>query len=665
EGAITARLSPDGRRVLGVGGDGAVAVYATADGAPLARLSLASGEPSQAADWSPDGAHFAVGDRGGTLGLWLASPPWTAALRPAAHAGKIRDLRFSPDGRRLATTGDDGRVLVWDAATMAAPTVLAGHTGHVNSLAWASSDALVSGGDDGAVIVWDVTTARPLRTLAGGAEVYRVAVDPTGTLVAAAVVDPAVPVWKLHTGERVASLGGHHGSANDAVFAGARLVTADEAGVLRTWDAARGELDLTLPPDGTIFSVTAVDDRLVLAGEAATIRTASTAPSRLLLRLIGHRARVRGVAFDPTGTVLYTASNDGTARAWDLATGAARFAVGAATPQPEAPAAPGTTIPPPNEHGLRAVAPSPDGRTLATAAEDGTVALWSAATGAALGTLDGHRGRVRDVAFSRDGATALTHGFDGTARLWDLASRRERARLTVGAPVLAARLHEPSRRITVLAEDGVVSVWDAATGARLDDGSLPSSRLPDLPVTPRGDVVGAQPIGVFLVDPATGRVAREFAVSMVASADVSADGATLALGAAGGDVSIVDLASGAVTHAWHALDGVVAVLRLRPDGRLVATVGMDGVARVWEVASGRLLAAAPPFPDVPTGLRWSPDGRRLVVSGMAIQAWIWSVAPSEGDASAVTRRARCVTPWRLDGTAVSPSTPDPAACATR
>jgi WD40 repeat protein len=663
EGALLGRLSPDGRRVVGVGAGGAVAVYATADGAPLARLSLGSNEPSQTADWSSDGTHFAVGDRGGTLGLWRASPPWTAALRPAAHAGQIRDLRFSPDGRRLATTGDDGRVLVWDVATMAAPTALVAHQGHVNSLAWASADTLVSGGDDGAVIAWDLATARPLRTLAGGAEVYRVAVDPSGSLVAAAVVDPAVPVWNLRTGERIASLGGHHGSANDAVFAGTQLVTADEAGVLRTWDAARGELDLVLPADRTIFSVTARDRWLVLAGEASTVRLVSTASTHTLRRLVGHRARVRGVAFAPDGGTLYTASNDGTARAWNLATAATRFAVGAADPQPEAPAAPGTTVPPPNAHGVRAVTLSPDGRTLATAAEDGAVALWSAATGVALGALDGHRGRVRDVAFTRDGATAFTHGLDGTARLWDLPSRRERARIATGSPILAARFHESSRRVSVLGEDATVSVWDAASGARVDDRSLPSSRLADLPLTPRGEVVGAQPVGVFLVDPATARVTREFAVSMVSSADVSADGATLALGAAGGDVSFVDLASGLVTHAWHAFDGVVAVIRLRPDGRLVATIGLDGVARIWEPASGRLLAAAPPFPDVPTGLRWSPDGRRLVVSGMATQAWVWSVAPYEGDAAGVARRARCVSPWRLDGTAASPATPDPAACA--
>nr|MBK7063829.1 hypothetical protein [Deltaproteobacteria bacterium] len=613
-------------------------------------------------DWSPDGARFAVGDRGGTLRVWIASPPWTSEIRPGAHASKIRDVRFSPDGVRLASTGDDGRVLVWDARTMAAPTALSGHQGHVNSLAWAGSDTLVSGGDDGAVIAWDLGSAQPRRTFAGGAAVYRVTVDPSGTLLAAAVVDPAVPVWNLRTGERVASLPGHHGSANDAEFIGARLLTTDEAGVLRTWDAARGELDGVLPGDGVIFGVRAHDGGMVLAGESASIRVASLAPSRSLRRMIGHRARVRSALFDASGAVLYTASNDGTARAWDVATGAWRFTVGAAEPQPEPPLAPDATVPPPNPQGVRSVALSPDGRTLATSSEDGAVALWDASTGASQGSLDGHQGRVREVIFSRDGASALTFGFDGNLRLWDLGARRERSRISTGVPVLAARLDESTRRAVVLGESGAVTVWDAASGARIDDGSLPESRLVDLPVTPRGEVVGAQPAGVFLVDPGSAPVTREIPVSMVSSASVSPDGRALALGTSSGDVSLVDLASGAITRSWHALDGVVVALRFRPGDGLLAVLGTDRIARVWEPASGRLLAAAPTFPDVPTSMRWSPDGRRLVVSGMATQAWVWLVAPYEGDAAGFSRRARCVSPWRLDGTGVTPAPPDPAAC---
>ncbi len=66
-----------------------------------------------------------------------------------------------------------------------------------------------------------------------------------------------------------------------------------------------------------------------------------------------------------------------------------------------------------------AVAFGPDGRRIATCAEDGTVRLWDAASGQEVLTLRGHTDVVRSVAFSKDGRRLVTGGWDRTVLVWD------------------------------------------------------------------------------------------------------------------------------------------------------------------------------------------------------------------------------------------------------
>lgn len=284
-------------------------------------------------------------------------------------------------------------------------------------------------------------------------------------------------------------------------------------------------------------------------------------------QLRGHGGPVRALAVSPDGSRLVSASFDTTAIAWSLASGTAdkvlRFHEGA----------------------VNAVAFLKDGR-MATAGEDGRIAIWRRGEDKPVTVLEGHTAPVVSLAVSPDGETLASASWDTTARLWPLAGGEPRVLQGHQQNVNGIAFTPDGRAAVTAGYDLTLRIWPLAGGSPVI-ATLPSP-LNAVTVARDGEITTAGAAGkVYFLSPAgemTGE-AEAAAVPIIALA-VSGDGKLVAASSIRGAVAVIERSTrelertlvGPGMPAWS-----VAFL---PDNGTLLTGGTDRLIRRWNALTG-------------------------------------------------------------------------------
>ncbi len=361
---------------------------------------------------------------------------------------------------------------------------------------------------------------------------------------------------------------------------------------------------LLLSPDGkTLVSKSYYGERSVAVWNFAT--------GRLVRQFPGHYEENRAVALSPDGKTLVTGQNT-LISFHDLATGRE-------IRQLNSPVG-----------GTDGLAFAPDGKTLASGHGGRFVQLWDLPAGTVRAKFPAQHNRSALLAFSPDGKTLATGDtLDPTVRLFDAATGEERHQLKRTCFVHDFAFAPDGKTLAAGAMDGVISLWDPATGKLVRELRSPYKHVRAVAWAPDGKTLAASEYDekgeveyLRFWDPAAGKSGRHIKSDsgLVESLAFTADGKTLVSGGRRSVIRLWDAATGE-ERSPRGHRGPVWCLAVSPDGKTLAY--SDKEIRLFDLAARR---EAGTLPGHHWSFAFSPDGRTLAGGSGVNAVNVWDVA---------------------------------------
>jgi WD40 repeat protein/serine/threonine protein kinase len=583
---------------------------------------------------SPDGKTVASAGQDGRI---LFTDPANAAVVRSwlAHDGEVMSLAYDPAGEWLASGSADGLVKIWSA--IGEPTCLAAFScgALVRSLAVTSDGKyVIAGTSSGKLSSWSTMGGEPRWSIPAHKQaIWDVAISPSGLLLATASADNSLQIRRTDSGELVRRIDDFWGNAFGVAFSLDELkLVAGTADGTRVWDIESGKQLAGLDAFSQVAaSIAIAQDGLIATGAYNRMITFwDDWSGHRIVDHMGNREAVTSVAFFPDGRTLVSGGEDGSVRTYDARDAQRRRQ---------------------RWHRLKnsewgtSVALSANGRTLVSTtisgwpgddAPNGELTFWDLASGTPRVT---HSITMRDaphVAVSPDGTIVATCGLGGL-RLWDGASGQPRESLYEEPQhcLLFVAFSRDGRWLATGGRDqpregkahGLVTLWYLAEN--------PPRRI-DLPINPgywqpwiacftsdsRHLAVGGDHtwrdcwIDVWALDEGGWQLKREKTIrtaSRISSISAFPTSNELVVTAWDGEIVVQDIEADAARLAFRGHSRSLYSSALTADGSLVATGGYPKIT-LWDAATGDQLGALT-MPTWVSNLAFTPDGNTLIWAG--------------------------------------------------
>ncbi len=456
---------PDGKTLATSGSlDGTLRIWDADAGELLHTLTGHTGW-IHSLSFRPDGKTLASTSHDETIRIWDATTGEHLHTL-TGHTDAVYSVSFHPNGKTIASVSEDATLRIWDATTGAYLRTLTRHTGWVESVSFSpDGKTLASGSRDETVHIYDAQTSELLHTLTGHTGyVSSVAFRPDGQVLASGSADHSIRFWDATTGKHLRTLTGHVGPVRSVAFGpdGRKLASGSADGSIRIWDVISGEPLHTLIARATEITCVAFspDGRTVASGNLeGTVNIWHAGTVKHLHPFMGEAHPVYSIAFSPDEQSLAIVGGrwSDQIRIWNVSTDEQLLSI--------------------TSHS-NSMAFSRDGRMLVSGGKYDT-SVWDAATGDRLHRLrypllltDGYTRQAHSISFHPDGRTLASGIEDGTVLLWEITPppmAEERIPEDVNGDgtvniqdlvLVAANLGETGQNTADVNGDGTVNVLD-------------------------------------------------------------------------------------------------------------------------------------------------------------------------------------------------------------
>ncbi|CBN55837.1 MULTISPECIES: eIF2A-related protein [Kamptonema] len=531
--------------------------------------------------------------------------------RLEGHGDRVQAVKYSPDGKTIATASSDKTIKLWSADGRLLQT-LTGNERSVNDLSFSPDGKLLAAASsDGIVKLWNID-GKLIKTFTGDSEkVNSISFSPDGKMLATASDDKTIKLWNLD-GSLIKTLTGHTERVTRISWSSdsKNIASVSEDKTLKLWSINSNKsqickghtdyiMDVSFSPDGKILATASLDKTVKIWQPDCKIIANFTEQEKGAI----------SVSFSADGKMLASGSDDYTARVWSLESGG----VGAILLNQF------------KGHGdqVTSVNFSPDGKNLATASADKTVKIWR---------LDGdiplrNDGFIESVNFNPDGKTFASASADGQVKLWRTDKTLLKTIKLDSSNKVSSISFSPNGKILAAGSyDKTVTLWNAADGTQLKNLAAHNEGVTSVAFSPNGNILasGSDDKTIKLWNIADGKMLKNITEHSdgITSLAFSSDGKFLASGSNDKTVKLFN-SDGTLVKTLEGHSQAVQAVAWHPNSKILASASADNTIKFWDADSGKEIRTLTGHQNAVVSVSFSPDGK-ILASGSAdntIKLW--------------------------------------------